>query len=55
MSVSVYSNVVLFLRCDMGGNEEYESVNFFTSYELYELIVGLLLPGHHIIDYNNKI
>ena len=34
-------SVVLFVRCDMGDDEEYESVNLFASYEPYELIVGL--------------
>ena len=41
-------SVVLFVCCDMSDDdEEYESVHLFASYEPYELMVGLFLPGHH--------
>ena len=39
---------VVFLECcDIGNDEEYENVHLFGSYESYELMVGLFLPGHH--------
>ena len=40
--------IMLYVWCDM--DDEYESINLFAFYEPYELMVGLFLPGHHMVN-----